>query len=341
MLFRKILCCCKLLCSIVISFAQSSVENSLVGNRADTIKNSIKENQYKIGSGKILIYPKPKTFSFITNLPKDAAGIASAPFRKKNIKPLLFVTASTVLLLFADQSVTNRVRQFSSNMHLHPEEDYRNIWSIKLGSKDVSLLKAPNNANTAIYQLGQGFPSLLIGASLFTYGKIYKNYRAESTAIQLAESFILMGVGAQVIKRITGRQSPAVATGSGGKWHFFPSFKNYQNNTPYYDAFPSGHIATLMSTITILADNYTEKKWIKPIGYALTGLVGFSMINNNVHWISDYPLAIALGYLCAKQVVKNHRRVMHTPVSNKTKATLLYTFNYANGKFMPGIVYKF
>ncbi len=29
-------------------------------------------------------------------------------------------------------------------------------------------------------------------------------------------------------------------------------------------------------------------------------LIGFAMVNNGVHWISDYPLAIALGYTYGK-----------------------------------------
>jgi membrane-associated phospholipid phosphatase len=150
-----------------------------------------------------------------------------------------------------------------------------------------------------------------------------------------------MGVGTQLIKRITGRQSPSEAVELDGSWHLFPSFKNYQNHTPVYDAFPSGHLATLMSTVTILADNYPEKKWIKPVGYSVIGLVGYSMINNRVHWASDYPLAIALGYLCAKQVLKNNRRVLKTTSTGRRKATLSYTINYANGRLMPGVVYKF
>ena len=135
----------------------------------------------------------------------------------------------------------------------------------------------------------------------------------------MAETFILMGVGTQVLKRISGRQSPSAATDAGGDWHFFPSFKNYQSNTPNYDAFPSGHIATLMSTVTILAQNYPEKRYIKPVGYSLIGLVGLSMINNNVHWVSDYPLAIALGYLCARQVVKRSRKIIDLLSSKKIR----------------------
>ncbi len=64
------------------------------------------------------------------------------------------------------------------------------------------------------------------------------------------------------------------------------------------------------------------------------------MMNNKVHWAGDYPLAIALGYLCAKQVVKHNRKVIDNKVS-KHKGTLSYSFDYANGRIIPGVVYKF
>jgi membrane-associated PAP2 superfamily phosphatase len=120
-----------------------------------------------------------------------------------------------------------------------------------------------------LYQLGQGFPSLLVSAGLFTYGKIKKKFRALSTANQLAESFILMGVSTQLIKRITGRQTPIASTKHGGEWNLFPSFKAYQTNTPFFDAFPSGHLATLMSTVTILTENYPKKNGLSLLGIPL------------------------------------------------------------------------
>lgn len=296
--------------------------------------------RYKIGNGKVLVYPTPKKFGFVTNLPKDAAGIVSTTFSKQSIKPLLLIGASTTLLLFTDQTLIDGVRDFSDRIHLSPDEKNHNVM-VKLGGKDVALLRFPGNVNTGLYQIGQGFPSLVIGAGLYTYGKIHDDYRALSTASQLAESFILMGVGTQIVKRITGRQDPSEAVVRGGTWHFFPSFSEYQNHTPNYDAFPSGHLATLMSSITIFAENYPEKRWIKPVGYSLTGLVAFSMMNNEVHWASDYPLALGMGYLCARQVLKRNRRVESSTGTQKKRGELNYTVSYLNGTLMPGVVYKF
>lgn len=297
--------------------------------------------RYNIGNGKTLVYEKPKKFAFITNLPKDAAGIVSTTFNKKSIKPLLIIAGTTTLLLFADQSITDNVREFSGRIGVNAEEKNKDLLQFNLGSTNVSLLRLPANINTAFYQLGQGFPSLLIGLGLYTFGKIHHDYRALSTASQLAEAFILMGVSTQIVKRITGRQSPSESNTRGGNWHFLPSFSQFQKHTPNYDAFPSGHLATLMSSLVIFTENYPEKKWIKPVGYSLTGLVALAMINNKVHWASDYPLAIGMGYLCAKQVAKRNRRVEKTSASAKKKEKLDYTINYYNHTFLPGIIYKF
>ncbi|MCW3080998.1 phosphatase PAP2 family protein [Segetibacter sp.] len=298
------------------------------------------EMRYDLGNGKTLVYQTPKKFAFITNLPKDAAGIVTTTFSKKSIKPLLAIAASTGILILADQPIVDGVEAFSRQIHLSPDEKNKNV-IVKLGGKDVALLRFPGNWNTAFYQVGQGFPSLLIGAGLFTYGKIKDDYRALSTASQLAEAFILMGIGTQIVKRITGRETPGESSTPAGKWRFFPSFSDYQNHTPSYDAFPSGHLATLMSSITIFSENYPEKKWIKPVGYSLTGLVAYSMINNKVHWASDYPLAIGMGYLCARQVVKRNRQVVSSTGLQKRRGELQYTFNYVGGSLMPGIIYKF
>jgi membrane-associated phospholipid phosphatase len=116
-----------------------------------------------------------------------------------------------------------------------------------------------------------------------------------------------MGVTTQILKRFTGRESPSAATTINGVWRPSPSFKSYQNNTSAFDAFPSGHLATMMATVTVLAQNYPEKKWIKPVGYSVMGLTAWAMVNAKVHWISDYPLAIAIGYLAGKVTTMRHK----------------------------------
>ena len=315
------------------------IQGKFADKQADSLR-TVGQQSFFPGGDKELIYEKPGRFGFITHIPDDALAIIGAPFKKKNLIPIFITAGTTALLVLADKKVSGDVRQFSDRIGLHREERYTELWNINAGKTKISLLKAPQNINTALYQMGQGFPGLLIGVGIFGYGKLHHNFRAISTANQLAESFILMGVFTQALKRISGRRSPFLADNFRDSWKPFPSFTNYQKNTPFYDAFPSGHLATLMSSVTVLSENYPEKKWIKPIGYSLTGLVGYAMINNSVHWISDYPLALVLGYLCGKQVAKTNRKLFRTSTHKKNNK-LSYTCTYSEGKLLPGIRLQF
>ncbi len=265
---------------------------------------------YALANGQYLGYEKPKTFGFITNFPKDMGVLFTTPFKKESLTPLAIIAGSTALLLLADQHITNGVQHFSN--HIGFERASRFKTGLTLAG--MGIYQVPQNLNSAIYSLGEGLPSLVISAGLLTYGKITKDYRSVSTASQLVESFLLMGITTQFLKRITGRESPSAATASGGRWQFFPNPKTYQHAVSAHDAFPSGHLATLMSTVTILSGNYPEKQWIKPVGYSVTSLVGLAMINNGVHWAGDYPLALGLGYLTAKITLKANQlfAVKHT-----------------------------
>jgi len=248
-------------------------------------------------------YSKPKSWGFVTNVPGDLWQLAKDPFKKENLKGLLIVTAATAALLPFDQALQNSVKGACRHIRLSANTDY----TILLKSGETKIFKVPRNLNSALYQMGEGGTSMLVAGGLFVYGKIKKDYRALQTASDITETFITMGIATQLLKRSFGRQSPFMATHPGGDWHPFPSFKDFQTNTSNFDAFPSGHLATMMATVTVLTDNYPEKKWIKPVGYGLIGLTGWAMMNTDVHWISDYPLALAIGYLSGKITYLRHK----------------------------------
>ena len=249
-------------------------------------------------------YVKPKTFSFLTNIPKDLAGFTKHAFHKKQLKDLAIVVGSSAVLILADQMITNSVQSNLRNANIHGTENFSPIIQIKINGKKTNFGKMPRNINTAFYNLGQGSFSLLFATGFFILGKVKKDNRALRTASQLTESFIALGLTTQLIKYSTGRENPSDATQIRGRWQPFPSWSNFQNNKPKYDAFPSGHLATFVSTVTIIGENYPEIRWIKPVGYVLTGLIGLSMINNGVHWAGDFPLGIALGYGFGKFITK-------------------------------------
>lgn len=251
-----------------------------------------------------IIYKKPKPFSFITHIPKDFAGFTKQSFQKKNRLPLALFVGSTAALFLADQSFTNSIQDQCEIRSISSKESFSPLLKLKIGGKETSIGKLPRNVNTAFYDLGQGSFSMLLAAGFFIMGNIHKDNRALQTARQLTEAFIVLGASTQFIKFATGRENPSDATMRRGKWRPFPSWGNFQNNKTKYDAFPSGHLATFVSTVTIISQNYPEIKWIGPVGYSIAGLIGLSMINNGVHWASDFPLGFALGYGFGKFISK-------------------------------------
>ncbi|HYM93479.1 MAG TPA: hypothetical protein VET23_05020 [Chitinophagaceae bacterium] len=43
------------------------------------------------------------------------------------------------------------------------------------------------------------------------------------------------------------------------------------------------------------------------MGYLLTAATGWSMLNNKVHWASDSPLGLGIGYVAGK-IATHHQR---------------------------------
>ena len=52
-----------------------------------------------------------------------------------------------------------------------------------------------------------------------------------------------------------------------------------------------------MATLTVLAENYPQERWIKPVGYTLVGALGVGLVAKGMHWYSDLPMGVAIGYL--------------------------------------------
>jgi membrane-associated phospholipid phosphatase len=300
--------------SFELASAQSKYDSSVVDN-----SSLIKVMCYPF-KDETFIYRSPKAFSFITQLPKTFSSSAKMTFRKESIPALAALAGSTIILIAVDQHINDGVQQFGRYIHLDADRDYKTLISFKLGGSKIPVYELPRNTNSAIYSIGEGFTSIVISGAFFTYGKITHDYRAAQTASQILQAQLAVGSVTQTIKRISGRESPFNATSSGGVWRPFPSLSNYQNHTSHYDAFPSGHLATMMATVTIIADNYPEKRWIRPTGYGIISLVCFSMINNGVHWAGDYPLALGIGYLYGKVTVRANRWVQNTKKGNKNHA---------------------
>ncbi len=252
----------------------------------------------------LYIYSKPKYFGFITQIPRTFQSAAKITFRKESIPTLSLIAGSTLVLVALDQQILDGVRSFSSTINLDPTRAYKTAIGFNLGNTAIKVYEAPQNLNSVLYSIGEGSTSILLSGGLFTFGKIKNDYRALQTASQIMQAQMMLGITTQLLKRLSGRESPFRSTAPGGVWSPLTNLSVYQKNVSRYDAFPSGHMGTMMATTIVLLKNYPEKKWIKPVAFGLMGIVGFAMINNEVHWAGDYPLALGLGYVTGLATVK-------------------------------------
>lgn len=163
------------------------------------------------------------------------------------------------------------------------------------------LVRVPSDTGSTLYFLGDGWTHASIAIGMGVYGEVTENNRAFNTGIMIAHGMVVSTVFNQTLKRSFGRESPEVKTSKRGSWNLFPSFNDYNSKTASYDAMPSGHVMTATLTWTILTERYPEYRHVlyPAAGLWITAL-SFQMVNNGVHWASDYPLGIAMGYVFGK-----------------------------------------
>ncbi len=286
----------------------------------------INDTTYSI-NGETYIYNRPRLFDCITKAPGDVWDFVKAGGNPDNFGWMYLTALSTVILVQCDEEVTAEGRRWGRDFGISDET------SNTIG---FPFLELPSDLASGLYFIGDGATHLSIMAGFLTYGLSAKDNRALQTASQISEGMITSGLfTVQILKHVTGRTSPRSNPDENGvyrdKWRPLPSQVAYHKSVSHYDAFPSGHLATSMMTYTVITENYPEYFWIKPFGIALMTALSFQMINNGVHWISDYPLAILIGRVYGKLAVdKGRKRVKSNGESQNNEES--------NFSFLPAIV---
>ncbi len=246
---------------------------------------------YKISNSESYYFEKPGPFEHFSYFPGDIYAYSAETFSYANIPNIINMTLLTTMLVLMDQSLIDGAQKLGRKMGIKGHRKVQNIaW---IGDFPIQM---PIDFSSSLYFIGDGWTHTSITSGFLLYGLIDSDNRALRTASQLAEGLLTVTFATQLLKHLTGRESPYKATQSGGKWRLFPNQVDYHKNVPAYDAFPSGHLASAFMVFTIVSENYKEYSFIKPLGYSLLSILSFQMMNNGVHWASDYPLAIAMGY---------------------------------------------
>ena len=252
-----------------------------------------------------LKYQTPDKFEFVTNVGDDMLQLWDKSIDSDNLSTWGIIAGSTLLLYYFDEELIAESKRLGERLDIPPNGD--SVTTTRLGIGPYPIIKTTSDKGAMLYMIGDGFTHLTIMGGFFTYGMINDDDKTLSVSSQLAEGLLDVAIVTQTLKHITGRQSPFKSTQKRGKWDLFPNQEDYVKDVPSYDAFPSGHLATTMMTVTVLAENYPNNAYIKPVGYTAMTLLSFQMLNNGVHWASDYPLAIGIGYSIGKIVSQRER----------------------------------
>jgi hypothetical protein len=278
---------------------------------------------------------KISMLSVLTELPETSWEGLKMGFSKESLPYWGLILGSTAILYHYDEDIYRDIQHSGRKWGIGNGDNTHAAFEI--GPWPVRF---PTDTGSTLYFLGDGITHFTIAGSLIGYGYFSENNRPYNTGLQLVHGMAVSTFFSQLLKRSFGRESPYVKTKDFGAWRPFPSISEYGNNTPSYDAMPSGHIMTATLTFTILIENYPEHEyWLRPLEITWLTLLGYQMVNNGVHWASDYPLGIAMGYVFGKAAAQLGRREKEKTKPNETSWIIVPTLQ--NGLLTTQLIVNF
>ena len=237
------------------------------------------------------------------------------------------VISSSIIFYIYDEKIYKHAQILGRKLGIGNHDHTKTLVTIN----DVAIFRGPTDLGSWMYFIGDGWTQAITAFSFATYGTFKGDNKAKQTASQILNSLFSGSIPTQLMKRATGREDPFRTTEYRGKWKFFS--KNYDNDVSAHDAVPSGHLMATTSTLTVIDTNYPEYRHIiRPLGATLITLLSFQMINIGVHWISDYPIGMAIGYITAKNATKYGKRKGSSSAYRKPDVK-----NIDDWKFIPSL----
>lgn len=149
--------------------------------------------------------------------------------------------------------------------------------------------------------------AVIIGVSLYTYGRLKKNHRAADLGLHGLEALAIGHQLGTMLKGFIGRARPYVDITNP---HDYQTFRGFFKGSDYR-SFPSGHsIAAFAAASAVTSE--TKRWWprsvwiIGPILYGGAATVAWSRMFDNKHWATDVLTGAAIGTFVGLKVVHFH-----------------------------------
>jgi membrane-associated phospholipid phosphatase len=194
--------------------------------------------------------------------------------RGRQIGPTLLVLGSTAGLVALDPA---EARYFRDNSHFYYGLNHR----LSGTTTTAGILAIP--------------------AAFYLTGVVRKDTYSKNTAVLAAEAVLDVEIPNLVLRNTTRRLRPLDVAPAGNfsdTW-----FKTTGNPLTAKGSFPSGHSASAFAVATVFAQRYSKHRWVPFAAYGVAGLVGFSRISSNSHFLSDVGFGSMLGFSISHWVV--------------------------------------
>jgi membrane-associated phospholipid phosphatase len=155
-----------------------------------------------------------------------------------------------------------------------------------------------------IEPFGNAYSPYLIGAMYLT-GVIAHDRKLESASLMTAKSVLISTLIYVTAKSVVRRGRP---TYGNDPFSFDPAFSMSKTHT----SFPSGHMNTVTTVATALAEIYgKDHPWVPWVTYSVAILTGTTRLYQDRHWSSDVWVGASLGYFVTKSIFRHQRAEEH------------------------------
>lgn len=164
------------------------------------------------------------------------------------------------------------------------------------------------NAARPVIRIAMYFP-LVIGGSLFAYGKLNKDNEAVGASFAVLQSSLIALAYNSLLKAITGRPHPDWRNNNDMK-SLSKTFRFGFMRGGVFWGWPSGHTSSTMAVVSALTNFYPDKTWLKVAGYSYVAYMIFAVSSLNrggMHWFSDAIAAAFMSYAIGSTVGKYYR----------------------------------
>ncbi|SFD52427.1 PAP2 superfamily protein [Chitinophaga sp. CF118] len=160
-----------------------------------------------------------------------------------------------------------------------------------------------------IEPFGNAYSPFLVGG-MYLAGVVTHDRKLEHGSLMTAKSLVISTLIYVTAKSVIRRGRPAYYD---TPFSYDPPFTTGKEHT----SFPSGHMLTVTSVATSLAEIYgKDHPWVPWVTYSIAGLTGVTRMYQNRHWSSDVWIGASLGYFVTKGIYRHHRQ------QEQKKATL-------------------